>query len=116
MASIPPPVAYQPPAPPPDPPELPEGAPPPRPHWPAWTAPVALIAGFGAAIFAYVLIGAVAAAAGSDPADPPSGVELGATVVQDLALVASALLFARLTARPRLWQFGLRIPRLWPAV
>jgi uncharacterized protein len=116
MASIPPPVAYQPPAPPPDPPELPEGAPPPRPRWPAWTAPVALIAGFGAAIFGYVLIGAVAAAAGADPADPPGGVELGATFVQDLALVASALLFARLTSQPRLWQFGLRSTRLWPAV
>jgi membrane protease YdiL (CAAX protease family) len=116
MASVPPPVAYPPPAPPPDPPELPEGATPPRPRWPAWTAPLALIAGFGAAIFAYVLIGAVAAAAGSDPSNPPGGVELGATVVQDLALVGSALLFARMTMRPRPWQFGLRRTRLWPAV
>jgi membrane protease YdiL (CAAX protease family) len=116
MASIPPPVAYAGSAPPPDPPELPEGAPRPGPRWPAWTAPIALIAGFGAAIFAYVLIGIVASAAGADPDHPPSGVEIAATVVQDLALVASAIVFARLTARPRPAQFGLRSSPIGRAV
>jgi membrane protease YdiL (CAAX protease family) len=116
MASIPPPVAYARSAPPPDPPELPEGAPRPAPRWPAWTAPVALIAGFGAAIFAYVVIGVVASAAGSDPNHPPGGVEIAATVVQDLSLIASAIFFARITARPRPWQFGLRSTRVGRAV
>jgi uncharacterized protein len=116
MASVPPPAAPVRSAPPPDPPELPEGAPRPRPRWPAWTAPVALIAGFGVALFAYVLIGAVAAAAGASLDNPPSGVEVGATAVQDLALIGSALLFARMTARPRPWHFGLRVPKLGPAV
>jgi uncharacterized protein len=116
MASVPPPVAYQPSGPPPDPPELPEGAPRPRPSWPAWSAPVALIAGFGAAIFAYLVLASIAGAAGADPANPPSGVEIGATVIQDLALIASAVLFARIQSRPRPWHFGLRATRFWPAV
>src|SRR5204863_85199 len=81
-----------------------EGAPRPRPSWPAWSAPVALIAGFGAAIFAYLVLASIAGAAGADPANPPSGVEIGATVIQDLALIASAVLFARLYSRPRPWH------------
>jgi membrane protease YdiL (CAAX protease family) len=112
MASVPPPVAPTVSAPPPDPPELPEGAPRPAPRWPPWTAPVALIAGFGAAIFAYVLLGVVAAAAGADPDHPPSGVDIAATVIQDLALIGSAVVFARMTSRPRPWHFGLR-PTRW---
>ena len=116
MASVPPPVAYAPAGPPPDPPELPEGAPRPGPRWPAWTAPVALIAGFGAAIFAYVLLGVAAGAAGANPDHLPSGVEIAATVVQDLALIGSAIVFARMTARPRPDQFGLRSTNLGRAV
>jgi membrane protease YdiL (CAAX protease family) len=116
MASVPPPVVPIVSAPPPDPPELPEGAPRPDPRWPAWTAPVALIAGFGAAIFAYVLLGVVAAAAGADPNHPPSEVDIAATVIQDLALIGSAVVFARMTSRPRPWHFGLRPTRVGVAV
>jgi membrane protease YdiL (CAAX protease family) len=77
---------------------------------------VALIAGFTVAIFAYVVIGAIAGATGSSLQDPPPGVQIGSTVVQDLALIASALLFARLAARPRAWHFGLRPTRIAPAI
>jgi membrane protease YdiL (CAAX protease family) len=80
------------------------------PAWPAWTAPVALVSGFVAAIFGAIIIGAFA---GID--DPPPGAVIAATVVQDLSLVAAAILFARLTRRPRPADFGLRRPRLWPA-
>jgi membrane protease YdiL (CAAX protease family) len=93
----------------PDPPELPEGAPRPEraPRWPAWTAPVALIAGFGAAIVGFIAITVIAGAFGADTGDPPPSVQISGTVLQDLALVGSAIYFARMTAQPRPWQFGL---------
>ncbi len=119
MSSYPPPVAYPHPGPPPERPELPEGAEPaapPGPRWPAWSAPVALVAGFGAAIVGYIVVAIVGAAAGADAADPPPAVQITATVLQDGALIGSALLFARLLGgRPRAWQFGLRPTRFWPA-
>src|SRR5207247_218112 len=120
MASIPPPpprppVAYPHPGPPPELPELPEGLAP-QPRWPAWTAPVALVAGFVAAVFGAILIGVGAAAAGSSLDHSLPSVEILVIAVQDLALIGSALLFARLTRRPRPWQFGLRGTRFWPAV
>jgi len=77
---------------------------------------VALIAGFSAAIFGYIVIGVVAGAAGADFDDPPAGVTIAATILQDGALVVSALLFARLVARPRPWHFGLRRAALGPSV
>ena len=102
--------------PPPDPPEVPEGPPELAPAWPAWTAPVALLAGFAATLFGGIVILGVGVAAGADLNDPPPAVNIAGTVFQDLALVASALLFARLVARPRAWQFGLRPAPLWSSV
>src|SRR5947199_499479 len=121
MSSLPPPpppVALPPPGPPgppPELPELPEGLSP-QPRWPAWTAPVALIAAFVIAVFGAFLIGAVAAAGGASLTHPPPSVEILATAFQDAALVGSALLFARITRRPRPWHFGLRATRFWPAL
>src|SRR4051794_30862508 len=95
------------PGPPPELPELPEGAPPPRrpparpaaAPWPAWTAPVALIAGFGLALFGATIIGLIGTAiAGGDVSDPPGGVIIAATVFQDAALITSAALLARFTS------------------
>ena len=108
--------AYPPPGPPPELPERPEGLPDPRPRWPPWTAPVALIAGFAVAVFGYIVIGGIAAAAGADVDDLPAGVDIAATVVQDAALIGSALMFARMTGRPRPAQFGLRPTRPLPAL
>lgn len=111
----PPPVAYPPPGPPPELPELPDGVSP-HPRWPPWTAPVALIAGFALAIFGALVIGVIGSFAGASLDRPPPPVEIAATAFQDAALIGSALLFARLTRRPRPWQFGLRATRFWPAL
>jgi CAAX protease family protein len=117
MASTPPPatpVPFPHPGPPPELPERPEGLPEPQPRWAPWTAPVSLIAGFAAAIFGYIILGGVASATGAR-VDAPA-VTILATVVQDLSLIGSALVFARLAGQPRPWQFGLRPTALWPAV
>jgi membrane protease YdiL (CAAX protease family) len=109
MASTPPPsFAYPHPGAPPELPERPEGLPDTTPRWPAWTAPVALIAGFAVAIFGYIVIGAIAGIAGADVDNLPAGVDIAATIVQDGALIGSAVMFARMTGRPRPAQFGLR--------
>jgi membrane protease YdiL (CAAX protease family) len=115
MSSIPPPLAYPHPGPPPELPELPDGVSP-QPRWPAWTAPVALIAGFSAALFGAIVIGIVASATGSSIDHLPPAAQITATAFQDVALIGSALVFARLSGRPRPWQFGLRPTRLWPAL
>ena len=120
MASVPPPTsppAFPHPGPPPQRPERPEGAPETRPAWPVWTAPVALIAGFGVALFGYILVGGIAMAGGADmDPDPPPWVNIVATVLQGAALIGAALFFARLTARPRPRDFGLRRTAFWPGV
>jgi membrane protease YdiL (CAAX protease family) len=52
-----------------------------------------------------------------DGAKTPPGITIGGTVIQDLALIGSALFFARLSGGvPTPAQFGVRIPRLGPAV
>jgi len=97
-------------------PELPAAARATPPRWAPWTAPVALIAAFAAAIVGYVVIGIIGSVAGAGLDDPPPAVQISATVFQDLCLIGSALLFARLAVRPRAWQFGLRPTRFWPAL
>ena len=87
-----------------------------RPRWRPWTSWVALVAGFAGAVLGAIVIGAVAVAAGASFAKPPAAVNIAATVFQDVCLVASAVLFARMADRPRPGQFGLRPTRLWPAL
>jgi membrane protease YdiL (CAAX protease family) len=93
-------------------PELPEGierpSRPDRPGWRPWTAWVALVAGFGAALVGAAIVGIVGAAAGASFSDPTPAVNIGATIVQDLCLVAAAILFAGMAGRPLPAQFGLR--------
>jgi uncharacterized protein len=104
-----------PPAPPPDPPELPEGADP-RPRWPWWYGVVAFVAALvGTFLVGAVVIG-IASAAGVDVEDPPPGLNLALTAIQDALLVAAALVFASMTLKPRPWHFGLRRTRPWPAL
>jgi membrane protease YdiL (CAAX protease family) len=111
-----PPFAFPHPGPPPDRPELPEGAtppPPPGPGWPAWSAPLALIAGIGMALVGSIVLLPIQLLLGDDQLDnPPFGIAIGANVVQDLAFIASALLFARMTRPPRPADFGL-VPTRW---
>src|SRR5437899_10138074 len=100
--SSPPPVAYPHPGAPPELPELPDGISP-QPLWPPWTAPVALIAAFAAAVFGALVIGVVASAAGYSLERLPPAAQIAATAFQDVALILSALAFARLSQRPRPW-------------
>jgi membrane protease YdiL (CAAX protease family) len=100
-----------------DAPELPEGIEPRRrPRWPPWASVVALVAGFAAALFGALVLGVVAVAFGADFKDQPPAVQILATIVQDLCLIGSAVVFARMFGRVRPADFGLRPTRLWPAV
>ena len=126
MSSSPPPSADRP-ASVPARPELPEGVwrpePPPRdrdalPRWPLWAPFAAML---GTLIIAVVGVGVLALfieLAGVDTADDtPPGVTIGGTYVQDLALIGSALLLARLLDPPATpAKFGLRLTRLRPAI
>lgn len=92
------------------------GADDPTAAWPPWSAFVALIAGFGIALFGALVIGVIAAALGADFTNPPPAVNIISTVVQDAALVGSAVLFARMQGAARPWHFGLRPTRVRRAV
>jgi uncharacterized protein len=98
---------------PPDPPELPEGVQQ-RPVWPAWFALVGFVVGIGSTLVAVGIVGGIVVAAGGDT-DSPTFVILG-TLVQGFVFAATALFFASRVARPRLWHFGLRSTRFWPAL
>jgi membrane protease YdiL (CAAX protease family) len=124
MTSVPPP-SYQHPGGPPARPELPEGIereperherrldPPTR--VPVWAPIAAMLAAFlgGTVAFAVLAVGSGA----SSVENPPEGVTLGATLVQDVLLVVFALLAVRVydgEVRPD-W-LGLRKTPFWPAV
>jgi uncharacterized protein len=119
-ASVPPPARF--PYPHPEPvgkrPELPDGA---RgggdlAGWRPWTAFLALIAGFAGALLGALVLGVIGAMTGSTFDKPPGWVNLSATVVQDISLIAAALLFARTWATPLPRHFGLRPTRVLPAI
>jgi membrane protease YdiL (CAAX protease family) len=93
-----------------------EPAPVERPAWRPVSALLALVAGFGGAIVGAVLLGFASTLFGASLTDPPPSVAILGTVVQDVCLVAAALFFARMVARPLPVHFGLRAVRLWPAL
>jgi uncharacterized protein len=97
---------------PPQPPELPEGAEQ-EPRWPAWYAGMAFLV---ALVATFLAVGIVAAATGTGPDDETPAFTIVATLLQSVAFVGTAVLFASFTARPRPSQFGLRPTKLWPAV
>lgn len=102
--------------PPPDPPELPAGANR-APRWPAWYAPVGFLAGFAITIAFSVVIGLIAAIAGADVGDDtPPALVVALTLVQAVVLCTTAWLLASRTRRARVWHFGLRRARFWPAL
>src|SRR5215208_1461256 len=125
MSSSPPPSADRP-APVPSRPELPEGVwrpePPPKrdglPQWPLWAPFAGMLATLIVAVVGVGVIALVVELAGIDTAgDSPPGVTIGGTYVQDLALIASALVLARLLDPPLTpAKFGLRVPSLRAAV
>jgi membrane protease YdiL (CAAX protease family) len=100
---------------------VPEGTPPREdlPAWPAWTPFAAMLLTLVIAIAGATVITVVAQLAGMDISakDTPPGVQIGGTVIQDVALIVSALVFAKVTdGSLSAWQFGLRRVRLGPAV
>jgi uncharacterized protein len=114
------------PGPPPSRPELPEGVwrsepppppPPPRdrdglPRWPLWSPFAGMLGTLVVAVVGVGVIALVLEIAGIDTTgDTPPGVTIGGTYVQDLALIGSALVLARLLDAPVTpAKFGLRIP------
>ena len=80
-------------------PELPDGAPPPDrgPGWPTWMGFIAVPAALIVAMIGGLAVYLVGAAFGSDIDDPGPGVNLGATFLQDIVFVATALALAGLT-------------------
>jgi membrane protease YdiL (CAAX protease family) len=101
-------------------PELPEGVdrppPPEQPRWRPWSAWVALVAAFAGALTGALVIGVIGALAGASFDKPPPAVNITATIVQDLCLVAAAVLFAGMAGKPRPSQFGLRPTHPWRAL
>jgi uncharacterized protein len=99
-------------------PELPDGAPPPDrgPGWPTWMGFVAVPAALVLATIGGLIVFGVAAAFGDSIEDPGPAASLGATFVQDIVFVATALGLAGIVARPRPADFGIRLPRFWPSV
>ncbi|TMK38671.1 MAG: CPBP family intramembrane metalloprotease [Actinobacteria bacterium] len=81
--------------------------------WPPWTAPLSLIGGLAAGVIGGgVVLAVVAAVAGANLAHPPPALNIGGLVVQDLGLVAAAIVFAgRVGRRPLAPDFGLRRSR-----
>ena len=105
-------------------PERPEGlpppaAPPPRDEraWPPWIGPVGLVAGIAAAFVGGIVVMVAGIAAGEDlDRDQPPAILLSATFVQDVALVAAAIVFARLSGPVAARHFGLRSARWGAAI
>jgi membrane protease YdiL (CAAX protease family) len=92
------------------------------PDWPGWMAPAALFGGLVLAAVGGLIVDLPATAFGVNITSShiPAGLEIADTVVQDLAFILVAVLFARMGERTvRAWQFGLRPPRLrllWTAL
>ncbi|MFN2615939.1 MAG: lysostaphin resistance A-like protein [Thermoleophilaceae bacterium] len=87
------------------------------PRWPWWYA----LAGcaLGVLLVGLVVLPATAILSSltdSSVKDPPPGIVVVGTLLQDAALLATAILLARRTMPPKPWHFGLRSTRLWPAV
>jgi uncharacterized protein len=99
--------------PPPERPELPDGVDP-QPHWPAWYAP----AGFGVGlVITFISIAIVAAATGQTSSDDNNATfTVIATLLQSMAFLGTAILFASFTAPPKPWHFGLKRAPFWPTV
>jgi uncharacterized protein len=123
--SVPPPHEH--PGSPPARPELPEGVTRPPlpsagddlPRWAPWAPFAAMLLTLAVAVAGATVIAVIAQIGGANVTSghTPAGVTIGATLLQDLALVASAIVFARATGgRPTARQFGLRQVRVGEAL
>ena len=95
----------------PPPPSPPGG----RAGWPPWLAVLAFAAGFGATIMLGIMVFVVATAAGVSEDAP--GINIGLTIVQNVALVAAAFFFASMgRGRAGASDFGLRAAPIWRSI
>jgi uncharacterized protein len=84
---------------------------PPANDWPVWSGFAVLVAALVLAAVGGLIVDIPAIVLGAEISSKhtPPGLELADTVVQDVAFVLTAVLFAQLGARTaRSWQFGLR--------
>lgn len=95
--------------------ELPEAVDP-LPRWPAWYGPAAFGATFTFVSVVVAILAVAVSASGRNVDGATPGLTLVGTLVQDVALVGAALLFASFKLRPRAWHFGLRRTSFWPAL
>jgi uncharacterized protein len=85
--------------------EPPAAPPPPERAWPPWLGFLTLLA----VIVVTSLLGAiVVSASGADPDNTPAWVDLAATAILQVGLIAGPLLAARLIMPVHPWQFGLQ--------
>jgi membrane protease YdiL (CAAX protease family) len=115
MARVPPPPQFRPGAPEHAPAPAPASAPPSAPRgragWPPWLSLAAFAAGFGITIvLGIVVIVGVGVFGVSENA---AGLNIGLTLMQNIALVGAAYAFAALQGRPAAADFGLRPAPLW---
>src|SRR3954452_3099096 len=79
-----------------------------RPRWPAWYGLAALGMALVIAVMSSGILFALLRAAGANVKADSPGVNIVATLIQDLALAGSAIWLASHISRPRPWQFGVR--------
>lgn len=97
----------------PDPPSGPPPPPPPRPagrypDWPLWFPLAGLASGLAAAALVLGVVQGALNSAGANARTDSPGFNILGTALIDLFVVAACVIVAALSARPRLWQFGLR--------
>lgn len=82
-----------------------------RDGWPPWLSIAAFAAGYGATIVVGIIAITVSGAFGASTSDPPPGLNIALTVIQNAALIGAAYFFAALSGRPSASDFGLRRPQ-----
>ncbi len=87
-----------------------------RAGWMPALAFAAFVTGFGVTILLGLVVVVAAGAFGASVDNPPPGVNILLTLVQNVALVGAAYGFARMNGRPAAVDFGLRAARFWLSV
>jgi membrane protease YdiL (CAAX protease family) len=85
-----------------------------RAGWPPWLSIAAFAAGFGVTIVLGIVVIVGGSAFGVSENAP--GMNIGLTLVQNIALVGAAYGFAAMSGRPSAADFGLRPTRFWRAL
>src|SRR5438105_4828919 len=78
------------------------------PRWPLWGPLVAIFIGLAVTLTVGTVVVAVAQAGGGNLKTSSPGFTALSTLLLDLGVVGGVVGIAAMTARPHLWQFGLR--------